>query len=57
MIVGGRRAGLSITITADLLGFSCTTVSREWCNKEKNHPLSGSSEDGNALLMSEVNGE
>ncbi|XP_051561768.1 prothymosin alpha-A-like isoform X1 [Myxocyprinus asiaticus] len=28
MIVGARRAGLSISVTADLLGFSRTTVSR-----------------------------
>ncbi len=33
MIVGARRAGLSISKTADLLGFSRTTISwvyREW---------------------------
>ena len=38
MIVGARRAGLSVSVTADLLGFSCTTVSRvcrEWCEKQK----------------------
>ncbi len=28
MVVGARRAGLSISKTADLLGFSCTTISR-----------------------------
>ncbi len=28
MIIGARRAGLSISKTADLLGFSCTTISR-----------------------------
>ncbi len=28
MVVGARQAGLSISKTADLLGFSCTTISR-----------------------------
>ncbi len=28
MVVGARRSGLSISTTADLLGFSHTTISR-----------------------------
>ncbi len=38
MVVGARRGGLSISKTADLLGFPCTTISRvykEWSKKEK----------------------
>ena len=37
-IVGARQSGLSISETADLLGFSHTAVSsvcREWCKKLK----------------------
>ena len=42
MIVGARQGGLSISETADLLGFSCTTGSRV---------------GRNALLMREVRRE
>ncbi len=38
MVVGARRAGLSISKTADKLGFSHKTFSRiyrEWSEKEK----------------------
>jgi len=39
MVVGARQAGLSISQSSQLLGFSRTTISRvskEWCKKGKN---------------------
>ena len=59
MVVGARRAGLSISETADLLGFSRTTISRVTENgpKKRKYPVSGTSLGENALLMPEVRGE
>ncbi len=59
IVVGARRAGLSISKTADLLGFSRTTISRFTENglKKRKYPVSGSCVDENALLMSEENGQ
>ncbi len=59
MVVGVRRTGLSISETADLLGFSHTTISRftENGTKKRKYPVSASCVDENALLMSEVRGE
>ncbi len=59
MVVGARRAGLSISETADLLGFSRSTISGFTENgpKKRKYPVSGSCVDENALLMSEVRGE
>ncbi len=55
MVVGARRAGLNISKTVNLLGFSCTTLSQK--EKKRKCPVNGSCVDENALLMSEVRGE
>ncbi len=60
MVVGVRRAGLSISKTADLLGFSHTTISIGFTEngpKKKQYPVNGSCVDENAFLISEVRGE
>ena len=60
MIVGARQGGLSISETADLLGFFHTQQSLEFAEngaKNKKHPVSSSSAGKNALLMREVRGE
>ncbi len=60
MVVGARRAGLSISETADLLGFPHTQPSLRFTEnglKKRKYPVSGSCVDENALLMSEVRGE
>jgi len=51
VVVGARRAGLSISETADLLGISRTTISIENGPKKRKYPVSGSCVDGNASLM------
>ncbi len=59
MVVGVRRAGLSISQTADLLDFHAQPslgFTKNGLNKRK-YPVSGSCVDENALLMSEVRGE
>lgn len=41
MVVGARQAGLSISITADVLRFSLIAVAKdysEWCSKKKKTP-------------------
>ena len=59
LVVGARRAGLSISETADLLGFSRTTISRVTENgpKKRKYPVSGTLLGENALLVPEVRGE
>ncbi len=59
MVVRARWAGLSISKTADLLGFSRTAISRvyrEWSQNRENIQWAAVV-DKNALLMSEVRGE
>ncbi len=59
MVVGSRRAGLSISKSADLLGFHAqpSLGFTENGPKKRKYPVSGSCVDENALLMSEVRGE
>ncbi len=40
MVVGARRAGLSISKTADLLGFSRTTISRVYRERSEKEKIS-----------------
>ncbi len=40
MVVGARRAGLSISKTADLLGFSHTTISRVYRERSEKEKIS-----------------
>ena len=56
LVVGARRAGLSISEAADLLGFLPTTIFRVTENgpKKKKYPESSTSLGENALLMPEV---
>ena len=54
-----RRAGLSISETADLLGFSRTTISRVTDNgpKKRKYPVSSTLLGENDFLMPEVKDE
>ncbi len=56
MVVGARRAGLSISKTADLLGQPSLGFTENGSKKRK-YSVSGSYVDENALLVSEVRGE
>ena len=56
MVVGARRAGLSISNTADVLGQPSRGLTENGPKKRK-YPVSGSCVDENALLISEVRGE
>ncbi|KAF7641659.1 hypothetical protein LDENG_00275210 [Lucifuga dentata] len=40
MVVGTRRAGLSIAESADLLGFSCRTISRVYRERSEKEKIS-----------------
>ncbi|KAF7644124.1 hypothetical protein LDENG_00227380 [Lucifuga dentata] len=40
MVVGGRRVGLSIAETADLLGFSHATISRVYRERSEKEKIS-----------------
>ncbi len=61
MVVGASWAALSISETADLLGFSRATISRvaytENGPKKRKYPVSCSSLGENALSMPEENGQ
>lgn len=58
MVVGAREAGVNVSETAGLLGFSCiSTLYTEFYGKAKQHFVSGSSMGRNALFMREVKGE
>ncbi len=56
VVVGAKRAGLSISKTADLLGQPYLRFTENGPKKRK-YPVCGSCMDENALLMSEVRGE
>ncbi len=59
MVVGARQVGLSISETADFLGFTQTTISkfyREW-SENQNFQWVAVQWDANALFKSEIRGE
>ena len=57
MVVGARRAGLSFSETADLLGFSCTTISRVYRERSENEKISSERQLCERKCLVDVRGE
>ncbi len=57
MVVGARRAGLSISMIYWDFHTQPSLVFTEYGPKKRKYPVSGSCVDEHALLMSEVRGE
>lgn len=57
MVVGDKRAGLSVAEAADLLRFSYTNIRRIYREGSKREKMSVGFLGKNALFMSKVTGE
>ncbi len=57
MVVGARQAGLSISKTADLLGFSRTTISRVYRECSEKEKISSEWQFGGPKCLVDVRGE
>ena len=57
LVVGARRAGLSISETADLLGFSHTTISRVTENGLKKRKISGERHFSGRKCLADARGQ